>query len=568
MHHYLHDISMVFAGEAGQGLQTVTETLLRILHKSGYCVFSCTEYMSRIRGGCNTTEIRITDKKRGAYLERIDMLFALSPLAVEHLKSRIRSGTLLFAEKTQFAERWDEHYIDTPFRKFAVETGSPVYSNTVAAGIVSGIIGLPIERFTDYLGEQFAAKGEDTVSKNRIAAKLGYDFGRRTAADKAILLPSPAASGSSGRLLMDGNTALGIGAIASGCNFISSYPMSPGTGLLTFLAAKSKTFGIVVDQAEDEIAAINAGIGASYGGARAVVSTSGGGFDLMQEGVSLAGMLETPIVIHIGQRPGPATGLPTRTEQGDLNLALHAGHGDFARAILAPGTLEELIESMQHAFRLANRFQIPVFVLTDQFLLDAITTIERKYIKRLPFESSIIKTKAGYQRFAFTDDGLSPRGVPGYGDGLVRVDSDEHDESGLITESFEMRQSMVEKRLKRKKALSDAALMPTIIGSLSEASTVVIAWGSNRGVLEEALALIGNKKLAGLHFAQPYPLNPEIKPLLEKRKLVVMENNATGQFADLLSLHTGRTISHRIVKATGQPFSVEEVAEAIKALIE
>lgn len=568
MHHYLHDISMVFAGEAGQGLQTVTETLLRILHKSGYCVFSCTEYMSRIRGGCNTTEIRITDKKRGAYLERIDMLFALSPLAVEHLKSRIRSGTLLFAEKTQFAERWDEHYIDTPFRKFAVETGSPVYSNTVAAGIVSGIIGLPIERFTDYLGEQFAAKGEDTVSKNRIAAKLGYDFGRRTAADKAILLPSPAASGSSGRLLMDGNTALGIGAIASGCNFISSYPMSPGTGLLTFLAAKSKTFGIVVDQAEDEIAAINAGIGASYGGARAVVSTSGGGFDLMQEGVSLAGMLETPIVIHIGQRPGPATGLPTRTEQGDLNLALHAGHGDFTRAILAPGTLEELIESMQHAFRLANRFQIPVFVLTDQFLLDAITTIERKYIKRLPFESSIIKTKAGYQRFAFTDDGLSPRGVPGYGDGLVRVDSDEHDESGLITESFEMRQSMVEKRLKRKKALSDAALMPTIIGSLSEASTVVIAWGSNRGVLEEALALIGNKKLAGLHFAQPYPLNPEIKPLLEKRKLVVMENNATGQFADLLSLHTGRTISHRIVKATGQPFSVEEVAEAIKALIE
>ncbi|NTU45513.1 MAG: 2-oxoacid:acceptor oxidoreductase subunit alpha [Chlorobiaceae bacterium] len=568
MHHYLHDISMVFAGEAGQGLQTVTETLLRILHKSGYCVFSCTEYMSRIRGGCNTTEIRITDKKRGAYLERIDMLFALSPLAVEHLKSRIRSGTLLFAEKTQFAERWDEHYIDTPFRKFAVETGSPVYSNTVAAGIVSGIIGLPIERFTDYLGEQFAAKGEDTVSKNRIAAKLGYDFGRRTAADKAILLPSPAASGSSGRLLMDGNTALGIGAIASGCNFISSYPMSPGTGLLTFLAAKSKTFGIVVDQAEDEIAAINAGIGASYGGARSVVSTSGGGFDLMQEGVSLAGMLETPIVIHIGQRPGPATGLPTRTEQGDLNLALHAGHGDFARAILAPGTLEELIESMQHAFRLANRFQIPVFVLTDQFLLDAITTIERKCIKRLPFESSIIKTKAGYQRFAFTDDGLGPRGIPGYGEGLVRVDSDEHDENGLITESFEMRRRMVEKRMKRKKALSEAALMPTIIGSLREASTVVIAWGSNRGVLEEALALIGNKKLAGLHFAQPYPLNPEIKPLLEKRKLVVMENNATGQFADLLSLHTGRTISHRIVKATGQPFSVEEVAEAIKALIE
>ncbi|EAT58965.1 2-oxoacid:acceptor oxidoreductase subunit alpha [Chlorobium ferrooxidans] len=568
MHHFLNDISMVFAGEAGQGLQTVTETLLRILAKSGYNVFSCTEYMSRIRGGCNTTEIRITDKKQRAYLERIDMLFALSPLAVEHLKSRINSGTLIFAEKSQFAERWDERYIDTPFRRFAVETGSPVFSNTVAAGTVFGMIGLPFERFTDYLGEQFAAKGEDTVSKNCMAAKLGYDFGRLIAADKAILLPSPALTGSSGRLLMDGNSALGIGAIAAGCNFISSYPMSPGTGLLTFLAARSKAFGIVVDQAEDEIAAVNAGIGASYCGARAIVTTSGGGFDLMQEGVSLAGMIETPIVIHIAQRPGPATGLPTRTEQGDLNLALHAGHGDFARAILAPGTLEELAESMQHAFTLAHCFQIPVFVLTDQYLLDAVTTIERRDIKRLPAETAVIKTGAGYQRFLFTDDGLSPRGVPGYGDGLVRVDSDEHDENGLITESFEMRARMVEKRLKRMKPLAEAALMPSIIGSIKEADVVVIAWGSNRGVLEEAIEILGNKRVAGIHFSQLFPLNPDVKSLLEKRALVVMENNAAGQFADLLSLQTGLSIAHRIVKTTGEPFSVEEVAEALSAFKE
>jgi 2-oxoglutarate ferredoxin oxidoreductase subunit alpha len=563
MHQYLHDISLVFGGEAGQGLQTVTETLLHILKKSGYNVFSCTEYMSRIRGGCNTTEIRITDKKRTAYLRRIDMLFALSSLTVEHLGDRISSETLIFAEKEQFSEIWTESCIDIPLTKIAHETGSPVFSNTVAAGIVLGIIGTPIELLTDYLREKFAGKGEDIVLKNSTAAKLGYDFGHQTAVDKGIVLPSPTAAESSDRLLMDGNAALGIGAIAAGCNFISSYPMSPGTGLLTFLASKAKAFGVVVDQAEDEIAAINSGLGASYAGAKAVVSTSGGGFDLMQEGVSLAGMIETPIVVHLGQRPGPATGLPTRTEQGDLNLTLHAGHGDFSRAIFAPGTLEELTEAMPRAFNLANRYQIPVFVLTDQYLLDTVTTIDAACIKRLPVEPSIIKTDDSYQRFVLTDDGVSPRGIPGYGEGLVRVDSDEHDENGLITESFEMRHRMVEKRMKRMQPLRESALLPTIIGNIEDAETLAIAWGSNRGVLEEALETIENKKIAGIHFSQLFPLNPAIGSLLENRKLMVIENNATGQFADLLSLETGRTITHRILKATGEPFTVEEVVAAL-----
>ena len=554
---------MVFGGEAGQGLQTVTETLLRILKECGYNVFSCTEYMSRIRGGCNTTEIRITEKNRTAYLGRIDMLFVLSPLAIEHLRDRINSETLIFAEKEQFSEQWTDNCIDIPLTKIALESGSPVVANTVAAGVVLGIIGTPIELLIDYLHEQFAPKGEDIVLKNCTAARLGYDFGRQTAIDKDIVLPLFTGTESSCRLLMDGNAALGIGAIAAGCNFISSYPMSPGTGLLTFLAAKSKTFGVVVDQAEDEIAAINGGLGASYAGARAVVSTSGGGFDLMQEGVSLAGMIETPIVIHIGQRPGPATGMPTRTEQGDLNLALHSGHGDFARAIFAPGTLEELTEAMPRAFNLANHFQIPVFVLTDQYLLDAVTTIVAEHIKRQPLETSIIKTDDTYQRFAFTDDGLSPRGVPGYGAGLVRVDSDEHDEDGLITENFVMRRRMVEKRLKRMQSLRDTALMPSFIGNIEEAKTLAIAWGSNRGVLEEALDTIGDKTLAGLHFSQLFPLNPAIASLLDNRKLVVIENNATGQFADLLSLETARTISHRILKSTGEPFTVEEVVVAL-----
>ena len=557
---------MVFEGAAGQGVQTITAALLPILKKSGYNVFSCTEYMSRIRGGSNTTEIRITEKKRQASCGRIDILFALSPLALERLSSRLSAETVIYAEKALFGDQWTENCIDTPLKKFALEAGSAVYANTVAAGLVLGLLGISIELFNGYLREQFAGKGEVIVSNNIKAAGLGHNFGRLSPAAEKLKLPTPAKAGESERLLMDGISALGIGTVAAGCNFISSYPMSPGTGLLTFLSARSKELGIVVDQAEDEIAAINAGLGASYAGARAVVTTSGGGFDLMQEGMSLAGMIETPIVVHIGQRPGPATGLPTRMEQGDLNIALHAGHGEFARAIFAPGTLEELIETTQRAFNLAQQFQIPVIVLTDQYLLDAISSIEISDVKRLPIETTVVETTEDYRRYAFTGDGLSPRGLPGFGAGIVRVDSDEHSEEGLITESFEIRRRMVEKRLKRMHPLRAAALPPTVIGDAGKAGTLVISWGSTFGVLEEALDLLQNNNLAGIHFSQVFPIHPATGALLANKELIVMENNATGQFADLLTLETGQLVSRRILKATGEPFTVEEITDALTEL--
>jgi len=558
----------VFEGAAGQGVQTITAALLPILKNSGYHIFSCTEYMSRIRGGSNTTEIRITEKLRRAYIKSIDLLFALSPHAFEHLQERIDDKTLIFAEKERYGDDWDDRCIDTPLTRFAVEAGGQVYSNTVAAGAVLGILGIPLDRFDGYLRGQFAGKGAQAVENNIKAATLGYDFGHRLPVALSLTIPAPAFDDGQGRLLLDGTSAMGIGAIAAGCNFICSYPMSPGTGVLTFLAERSKTFGIVVDQAEDEIAAINAGLGASYAGARAVVTTSGGGFDLMQEGISLAGMIETPIVVHIGQRPGPATGLPTRMEQGDLDLALYAGHGAFARAIFSPGSLEEMVESMQLAFDIAQRFQIPVIILTDQYLLDAVSTIEAGAEKRLPVPISIVQTDENYRRYVFTDDGISPRGVPGFGNGVVRVDSDEHDESGLITESFEIRRRMVEKRLKRLHSLSEEALPPTVIGRLEVAETIVVCWGSTRGVVEEALDILGDNRFAGVHFSQVFPLNrATIVGLLGNRTIIVIENNVRGQFADLLTRETGLDVSHRILKATGEPFPVEEVVEALREQI-
>ncbi|NTU68204.1 MAG: 2-oxoacid:acceptor oxidoreductase subunit alpha [Chlorobiaceae bacterium] len=565
MHDERRDITLVFEGEAGQGIQTVAATILPILKNSGYHLFSCTEYMSRIRGGSNSVEIRVTGRKREAYTSRIDVLFAMSPLAFDRLNGRIVNETLILAEQESFGGPWGQNCFDLPLHQLARQAGGAVFANTVVAGAALALLGIPAERFAMYLKEKFSPKGERVVEGNLHAAELGYDFiAKLSSSSLPIKPPLPMTSPGGERLLLDGTTALGIGALLAGCNFISSYPMSPGTGLLTFLAAHAADFGIVVDQAEDEIAAVNAALGASYAGARAIVTTSGGGFDLMQEGVSLAGMIETPIVVHIGQRPGPATGLPTRTEQGDLALALHAGHGDFARAIFAPGTTGEIIETMQRAFNLAQQLQMPVFMLTDQYLLDATCTIDTSGLAHLPPETSIIETSEDYRRYALTDDGLSPRGVPGHGSGIVRIDSDEHDEQGVITESFEVRRRMVEKRMKRVRSLAEKALMPTPIGRIADADTLVVCWGSNRGVVEEVLDMPGSGRIAGLHFAQPYPLNPSCFPLLDNRRIVVIENNATGQFADILSHESGCTVDRRILKSTGEPFSVEEVMEALR----
>ena len=563
MSHYENDISIVFGGSAGQGVQTIADALVTVLKKNGCYVFACTEFMSRIRGGSNSTQIRITEKKRSAYVHRIDFLFALNAEAIEHLHDRIGKDTLVFAEKAEMAGKEFSGFIDTPFAAYAKQVGHPIFSNTVAVGVVLGFLDMPPDAFFAHLTEQFASKGDEVVSQNIAAATLGYDFGRETAQRKKITVVLARAENSAAELLVDGNTAAGIGTVAAGCNFISSYPMSPGTGLLTFLARKARDFNIIVDQAEDEIAAINAALGASYAGARAIVTTSGGGFSLMEEGISLAGVTEVPVVVHLGQRPGPATGLPTRTEQADLNLVLYAGHGEFSRVILAPGTLAQAVELMQLAFHLADNYQTTVIVLTDQFFLDSVSSVEESEIVRLPVERHIVKTDREYKRYRFTENGISPRGVPGYGDGVVKVDSHEHDESGHLTENFGIRQKMVGKRLQRLELLGREALLPERFGPV-EAENVVVCWGSNHGVLDEALDSLQRDDLSGLHFSQLFPLNPAIQELLEKKNVIVLENNAVGQFADLLLREFGITVSRRILKATGEPFSVEEVVNALQ----
>ena len=566
MHRFSGDISIVLGGAAGQGVQTVETLLVQILKKEGYFVFASKEYMSRIRGGSNSTEIRLTNKKRRSFVDRIDLLFAMDKDVVPHLEHRISKNTVIIGEKAKVCET-ECSVVDIPFTKFANELGHPIYTSTVAVGVVLGMLQADEEVFHTYLKEHFFRKGEEVVSKNIQAAKMGYAHGRHIAFVEGIEITVQQKKENSTELLMEGIDAIGLGTLAAGCNYISSYPMSPGTGLLTFLAKEGKEFGVVVDQAEDEIAAINQSLGAWYAGARAVVTTSGGGFTLMTEGTSLAGMIETPIVVHIGQRPGPATGLPTRTEQADLNLVLYAGHGEFPRAIFAPGTLDEAYLVMQQAFEVADRFQVPVVVLTDQYLLDSVSTVGKNALQTLPITQHIVETKEDYERYALAKDGISPRGIPGFGTGLVGVDSDEHDTEAHITESHVVRMEQHGKRLQKLEGLREAALPPTVMGDVKKAKTIVVTWGSNRGVVEEALDMLQDEYFAHVHFTQVYPLAPEAKKLFPKTKeVVVIENNAVGQFANLLEQEYGITVTKRILQCDGNPFSVETITEQLKAL--
>jgi 2-oxoglutarate ferredoxin oxidoreductase subunit alpha len=402
------------------------------------------------------------------------------------------------------------------------------------------------------------------VQKNLAALKKGFAFSAELVKSSKINFEIAAGAGVEDQVLLDGAEAVALGAIAGGCNFIASYPMSPSTGVLAFLARHAKTFDIVAEQAEDEIAAINMALGAWYAGARAMVATSGGGFALMIEGVSLAGMLESPMVIHLGQRPGPATGLPTRTEQADLELALYAGHGEFPRIILAPGTILDAFCLTQRAFNLADKYQVPVFILTDQYLIDSYYNTTAPDLTKLKIEKHITRTKKDYKRYELTKSGVSPRGVPGFGDGLVVVDSDEHDAEGHITEDLDLRIQMVDKRREKGESLKKENVPPELSGAENYKS-LVVCWGSTRNIVEEAVQKLGKDDVALLHFKQVYPLPDEAAGYLQKaEKTIIVENNAASQFAKLIKLYTGIGIDRKILKYNGLSFFVEELTEKLK----
>jgi len=541
-----HSISILIGGAAGTGIKTLDNILSTAFKESGYFIFSTKEYMSRVRGGSNTTLLRISDTPLIAPCWYVDLFIALDADALSHAQERLSDNTIVLAD-----ENVDHEKIDTtgiPMVKTATELGNKNYENSYAAGVIFGLFGLEALALSQSITAFFH---EEDRQGNKKAMEEGFKYSKNLKFPHLLKLPEIQSGTTNTMHLMDGSTAAGFGFLAGGCNMITAYPMSPSTGVLTFMASMSKDFTLMVEQSEDEIASLNMVLGGWYGGARAMTSTSGGGFALMSEAVSLSGMSETPAVIYLAQRPGPATGLPTRTEQGDLNLAIHSGHGYFGRIILAPGDLQECIDYGYLAFELADRFQMPVIYLSDQYLADSMSLLKTVDFEAYEQRRYIHTTDASYDRYKFSDTGISARGVPGLGDGIIVSTSDEHDERGQITESYKVREKMVEKRKKKIELCISEALEPKIFG---EGDIALIGWGSSKGAIMEVLNALNDPRLFHVHFSWVHPLNPDHLAFLKQTKAnIVLENNVTGEFADVLKSHD-INIDHRILQSNGFSF--------------
>jgi len=547
------DMNVRIAGEAGQGVQTVGLLLVQALADAGLYVLSTQSYMSRVRGGLNSFDIRVGDVELFSGRERADLLVALSPEALRVLGPDTSPDGCILATDCDCANG-----VAIDFAAEAKEAGgTPLMAGSIAAGAVFARLGCDIETLSDRVGAAFKKKG--LADENIACVRRGYALA-------GAAPPTPSAGAPT--QTCDGSSVVGLAAATAGIKLVSSYPMTPSTGVFTFLAGAADEYGIVVEQAEDEIAAINMVCGACYAGVPAMTTTSGGGFALMTEGLSLAGMMELPAFILISQRPGPATGLPTRTGQEDLKFAVNAGHGEFARAIYAPGSLQQAYDLTRCALETAHKFQTPVILLIDQFLADLRTNMPELDRRLRPIDRCIVADPPpDYVRYADSPDGMSPRAAPG-GAAFVVSDSDEHTADGHLTEDLTVRVQMQDKRLRKIAGLQQDVTPPERFGA-ADADWLLIAWGSTCGPCRDAVALLSaqGRSVALLHFGQVWPLNAELARQAlgldgaqPPKRIVCVEGNGTGQFASLLREQGILADCELLLKYNGMPFTGEEIA--------
>lgn len=569
------ELTIRIAGEAGQGMQTIGTALSAILKKGGYYLFTNKDYMSRIRGGNNFMQMRISCRPVDALRGRCDLMMALNRESINIHKGSLDKKGYIIADKGKFGIKEDTHnIIDVPLHKLALKTGGDeIYVNSVACGFIASLLHIDFSIIDATLTQIFAKKGKEVIENNRKAAASGYEYDDLHREKPSYKIrPSDLPE----HLLIDGNQAIALGAIAAGCKFYTAYPMTPSTSILNTVAHHADRFNIVVEQAEDEIAAINMAVGASFAGVRAMTGTSGGGLALMGEGVSLAGMTETGVVIADSQRPGPATGLPTRTEQGDLNFAIHLGHGDFVKAVYSPGTIEEAFYLTIKAFTIAERYQIPVIILTDQHLADSVYNVKCFDLSKVLNKRFLISKKdaectKNYMRYALTENGISPKAVPSWIKDVIYADSDEHTEEGHITESSRVRVSMMRKRYCKRLDLLRNEITAPAADNVEDADVVCLGFGSTRNVIKEACAVLkaeGNK-IGAVHLPQvwPFPARQLQNLFNGKKRIITIENNAGAQLAGLLRRETGFAAESSILSYDGRPFSVDSLMDSIKERI-
>ncbi len=565
-------IVILVGGEAGQGLVTIGQLMAKALVRAGYEVVVSQDYQSRIRGGHNTFVIRTGLDVFHAPCDKVDILVALNAETVARHKGQLTPSGLVVADVD--IDTTGLNALRVPFRTLAPKV---VQDNVVALGVLGQTLCKDIGLLEQLLREQFAKKGQEVIDQNLAVLRAAYAWVKTQDHGFACLPSAPAYPAE--RLMLTGNEAIALGALAAGCNFCSFYPMTPGSSVALTLAEHAKFMGTVVEQAEDEIAAANMAIGAASAGGRALVPTAGGGFALMCEAVSLAGMLETPVVFVVAMRPGPATGLPTRTEQADLNLVLHAGHGEFPRAVFAPGSIAECFSLTHRAFAMAEKYQSPVFILTDQYLADSLQNagpFNTDGLPEIPGPLLEPANPATYKRFALTADGISPRVIPGFSTALVVSDSDEHTEDGKLTEDLAVRVQMVDKRLAKGQGLAAEAVPPSLFGEegpngSKDVDLLLVCWGSTLGAALEARERLAEqgRSAAVLHFGQVWPLveGQFLPRLTAAKRTVCVEGNATGQLARLIRQETGFRFRGQVLRYDGLPITAAYILRGLESIL-
>ncbi|MBX5492101.1 MAG: 2-oxoacid:acceptor oxidoreductase subunit alpha [Chloroflexi bacterium] len=575
----VNDLTIKIGGEAGQGVESSGAGFAKAIARAGLYIYGLQDYMSRIRGGHNFYQVRVSEHEVWTFRDAIHMLLPLTTEAVErHWREVVPGGAVLYDVGVKFDEaplrERGVQLFPMPLMKIAEEQGgSRIMMNTAALGAVAGITEFDFAYIADIIETNFKRKGSAVVDGNLKVARYAYDAGQQQyAADfpwKIQARPGPQ------RMVINGNQAIALGAIAAGCRFISGYPMTPATSILEYLNAKSHQFNIVCKQTEDEIAGILFAIGAAHAGARAMCATSGGGLCLMTEALGFAGCTETPLVLVDSQRAGPSTGLPTRTEQGDLEFVLHASHGEWPRIVLTPGTIEECFWAGVRAFNLAEKYQTPVIIMQDLTQSNSIRAVpkERFDFSQVTIDRGKLLTAEeldriqNYRRHLVTDDGISPRALPGHPNAVYVTTGDEHTEYGFITEESDIRRAQMEKRMHKEEVAKAEMRLPVQYGP-EDADLTFIGWGSTYGAIREAVDVLNQDgpRANMLHFMEVWPLDWErVGQLLDQAKqLVLVEQNYTGQLGRVIRANTGKGMDKRILKYDGRPISTDEIVAGVR----
>lgn len=576
----LTTIAIKIGGPAGAGIKSTGMLIGKTFSRMGLNVFEYSEYPSLIRGGHNTEHITAGVDRVHSQIEDVHILLALNEETLKlHEKEIVDNGVVIMDKKLVHGELPHSPRIsilDVPLLDLARQAGGDIMANNVGVGAVLACLRLPLNVTVLRIEEEFRSKKKEVVDANIRALRLGYDFLMKTypnVSPFSLRLPDP---NPASKLFLTGNDAIGIGAIAAGLGLYAGYPMTPTSSLLHFMVKHQDEFGYCVKQPEDEIATANIVVGAMHMGVRSMCATSGGGFALMNETLALSGMIEEPFVVVLGQRPGPATGLPTWTEQGELLYAIRAGHGEFLKFILTPGDTTECFQLAAEAFNLAERYQTPVILMTDKYLGESAMTTPEFSSEKISIDRGEVLTAdrvAGlhdYERYRVTESGISPRTIPGLSGGDFIANSDEHETHGLVDETSDMRILQVVRRLKKMETARKTLSGPTLIGK-PDADVTVITWGSSKLQVLHAMENNPDLSMNLLHFSTVWPMDHDaIGPVLSSlrsKKTIVVEGNATGQFETLLKEQFGFTPTTHLRRFDGRPIYPEQIVNKLGELV-